>query len=385
MKHWLINPNHQELPLWAKLSDWLALAWEDIDPTQVWDCHAHLAGSGDSGGGAWFTPKMNSLRYPMLWRHKQAYLNAGGVRDTTQNIDQQYVQLMVHMPEQMPEGVKVMLLVFDYAHDERGRALPEQSVFYIPNGYAQAVVAQRPEHFEWYASVHPYREDVVEQVIAAAANGARGFKWLPSSQLIDPASPQCEPFYRAVASTGLPLVAHAGREQAVPGGRQEDGNPLKLRYALDAGVTVIVAHCASDGNDTDLDKGEAGPLLPSFELFARLMADPNYEGRLFADISAMALRTRTKAFREVLDREEWHHRLLNGSDHPLPGVMPLNSPRVMARAGLLPPEAVLLLETLKLHNALLYDFTLKRLARYNGKALPASVFETRRFFETVFR
>lgn len=167
--------------------------------------------------------------------------------------------------------------------------------------------------------------------------------------------------------------------------RQEDGNPLKLRYALDAGVKVIVAHCASDGNDTDLDKGEHGPLLPSFELFARLMADPNYEGRLFADISAMALRTRTKALREVLDREEWHHRLLNGSDHPLPGVMPLNSPGAMARAGLLSPKAVPLLETLKLHNALLYDFTLKRLARYNGKAFPASVFETRRFFETVFR
>jgi mannonate dehydratase len=32
------------------------------------------------------------------------------------------------------------------------------------------------------------------------------------------------------------------------------------------------------------------------------------------------------------------------------------------------------------HNPLLFDFVLKRALRANGKALPASVFETRRFF-----
>ena len=42
------------------------------------------------------------------------------------------------------------------------------------------------------------------------------------------------------------------------------GNPLRLRRALDAGVRVVVAHCASMGQDRDLDRGAAGPLVDSF-------------------------------------------------------------------------------------------------------------------------
>ena len=74
---------------------------------------------------------------------------------------------------------------------------------------------------------------------------------------IDPASPRCD----AVLSMhcedlGLPLIAHAGLERAVLGREEHDfGNPLRLRRALDAGVRVVVAHCASMGEDRDLDKG----------------------------------------------------------------------------------------------------------------------------------
>lgn len=380
MKHWFINPNLRDLPAQVQQSELMARIWEGVDPAQVWDCHAHLAGSGDSGGGAWFTPRMNSLRNPMLWLHKQAYMNAGGVRNTQAEVDRQYIDRMRELLAGMPAGVKIMLLAFDYAHDENGLALPSKSVFYIPNSYAEAVVSAFPDSFEWYASVHPYRKDAADLVREAAARGARGMKWLPSAQLIDPASPKCVPFYAALAETGLPLVAHAGREQAVPGGRQEDGNPLKLRYALDAGVKIIVAHCASDGHDTDLDKGANGPVLRSYDLFARLMEESRYEGMLFADISAMTLRTRGWALRNVLERADWHHRLLNGSDYPLPGVMLLNSPSTLVRAGLLNRDTVSFLDTLKLHNPLLYDFAIKRLATVNGQSFPASVFETRRFF-----
>lgn len=380
MKHWFVNPNHRTLPTHLQQSELMARVWEGIDPQQVWDCHAHLAGTGDSGGGAWLTPRMDSLQHPLLWLHKRFYMNAGGVRDPRGSIDEQYIERMRELLSGMPAGVKVMLLAFDYAHDEAGRPLPGQSVFHVPNRYAAEVVRRYPDQFEWFASVHPYRADAAEQVRLAAAAGACGLKWLPSAQLLDPASPRCRPFYEALAQTGLPLVAHAGREQAVPGGHQEDGNPLKLRHALDAGVKVIVAHCASDGHDTDLDRGAHGPVVRSFDLFARLMEEPRYEGLLFADISAMTLRTRGWALRAVLERPHWHPRLLNGSDYPLPGVMPLNSPRTLARAGLLDEEVVPFLNALKLYNPLLYDFALKRLARANGHAFAPCVFETRDFF-----
>jgi len=384
MKHWLINPNHVTLPRHLVEHELMARVWDGIDPMQVWDSHAHLAGVGDSSdgrGGAWFNPKMNSIIHPMLWLHKQFIMNAGGVRDPSDGIDQQYIDRMRELLAGMPAGVKIMLLAFDYAHGEDGKARLDESTFFVSNDYAADVCRRYPDSFEWFASVHPCRPDAADEVRRAAAAGARGMKWLPSSQLIDPASPLCKPFYEAMAETGLAMVAHAGAEKAVPGGRQEDGNPLKLRYALDAGVKIIVAHCASDGHDTDLDKGASGPVVKSYELFARMMDESRYEGLLFADISATTLLTRGWALRAVLERPDWHHRLLNGSDYPLPGVMPMNSPRALALSRVLDSEVVPFLCELKQYNPLLYDFAVKRFARSNGHTFPASVFETRRFFE----
>src|SRR4026208_1845496 len=108
---------------------------------------------------------------------------------------------------------------------------------------------------------------------------------------IDPASPLCDRFYEAAARLGIPIVSHAGLERAVIGTDiQEYGNPLRLRRALDAGVRVVVAHCASMGEDRDLDKGEQGPDVDSFSLFARIFE--KYEKNCFGDISAMTQRNR---------------------------------------------------------------------------------------------
>jgi len=63
---------------------------------------------------------------------------------------------------------------------------------------------------------------------------------------IDPASSRCDRFYEALVRTDTPLLTHAGEEAAVDSpAAQELGNPLRLRRALEHGVRVIVAHCAT--------------------------------------------------------------------------------------------------------------------------------------------
>ena len=183
----------------------------------------------------------------------------------------------------------------------------------------------------------------------------------------------------------MPLITHSGLERAVISGYSQDlGNPLRLRRALAAGVRVVVAHCASMGTDRDLDRGPGGPQVPSFELFARLMEDARYDGRLYGDISAMPQVNRAlPALARIVERTDWHPRLLNGSDYPLPGVMPLFSVDYLLSIGLLPERAVPTLKTIRAHNPLLFDFVLKRHLRSNGKSLARSVFETRGFFESA--
>jgi mannonate dehydratase len=79
-----------------------------------------------------------------------------------------------------------------------------------------------------------------------------------------------------------------------------------------------------------------------------------------------------------LERDDWHPRLLNGTDYPLPGVLPLFSLHKLAADGLLNEGDIPLLNTLRRHNPLLFDFALKRHINYQGRRLSDGIFESRR-------
>ena len=357
-------------------------AWRGLDASRVWDAHAHLVGTGDSGSGIVVNPRMESLLNPGQYARRLFFLNAGCAHEAPGNVDRAYVERMHNLLDGMARGAKLLLFAFDRAHDESGEPDWEHTAFYVPDAYARAVAGASPEYFEWVASIHPYRRDAVEQVGKVKSEKARAVKWLPSTMGIDPASPRCDAFYEALARHGLPLVTHAGLERAVLGREAHDfGNPLRLRRALDAGVRVVVAHCASMGEDRDLDKGAQGPYVDSFLLFKRLMEEKRYEKNLFGDISAMTQTNRAgPALVQVIERADWQARLLNGSDYPLPGVMPVFSVDYLASLKLIEEKAAPLLKEIRLHNPLLFDFVLKRHLRSNGKAFSKEVFQTRRFF-----
>ena len=179
------------------------------------------------------------------------------------------------------------------------------------------LAARHPQRFVWAASIHPYDPAALDRLDAAAARGARAVKWLPTAQGIDPASARCDRFYARLADLRLPLITHAGDERAVRGFDEALGNPLRLRRPLDAGVRVVVAHCASLGTGRDLDRG-GDEMLSNFELFARLMDDPRYARNIAGDISAVTQGNRVDVLATLLARRDWHARLLNGSDYPLP-------------------------------------------------------------------
>lgn len=376
------NPCLAQLPKRLAEHDLVKAAWQGLDAAQVWDCHSHLIGTGDSGSGIIVHPGTESLLDPANYARRLFFLNAGCAHQAPGDVDRTYVERMHNLLDGMRVGVKLLLFAFDRAYGEDGKALTERTTFYVPDAYARDTARAHPQYFEWAASIHPYRADCVEALEAARRDGARAVKWLPAAMGMDPASPRCDRFYAALARLKLPLISHAGLERAVVGTDTQDfGNPLRLRRALDAGVRVVVAHCASMGQDRDLDKGENGPFVDSFLLFSRLFEERRYEKHLFGDISAMTQVNRAgPSLVKVVEREEWHPRLLNGSDYPLPGVMPIFSVDYLVSLGLLRESAASVLKEIRSYNPLLFDFVLKRHLRSNGKALSKVVFETRPFF-----
>ncbi len=377
------NPCRGKLPQALAQNDIVRAAFEGVDPNALWDVHAHLLGTGDSGSGCTVHPSMSQWWRPIEVLRRQAILNAACVGGDASSIDRAYVDRLLSLTHDFPAGARWLLFAFDNAHADDGAVQPDTTTFHVPDRYAREVVAAHAERFGFVASIHPYAADALERLNATIANGALAIKWLPSAMNIDPRDKRCRPFYDRLAATRLPLIVHFGEEQAVPGaGRNEFGNPLLARVPLEAGVRVVMAHCASLGHALDLDK-PAAPRVPAFNLFARLMDERAHASLLLGDVSAvLQINRSTGTARTLIERDDWHPRLLHGSDYPLPGIPILTRPQRLADAGLLDAKAVPVLLQVREHNPLLFDFVLKRSMRVGDERLSAAVFETRRHFNT---
>ena len=361
-------------------------SWYGVDASQLWDGHVHIAGIGDGNTGVWITPRMSSPFHPWQNLQRRFYLNAS-CTEREGNVDTDFVTRLLGCLDAFPQGTKAMLLAFDFYHDERGTRQEDLSSFFVPNRYAAELAQRYPDRFEWICSIHPYRADAVDELHWSARQGARAVKWLPSAMGMDPASPKCDRFYQALIGLNLPLLSHGGEEQAVASGATaEFNNPLRLRRPLDQGVRVIVAHCASLGESIDTDDGPNGARRENFELFERLMNEARYERQLFGEISALTQANRKESVVATLIRRvDWHPRLINGSDYPLPGVIPLISPSRFVKQGFLTEAQAEVLSEIRGYNPLLFDFVLKRSLVSGGQRFTAVVFESRRVFESPSR
>ena len=376
----VLNKCIAELPPELRNDARLRQAWQGLDAAKVWDTHVHVFGDGDSGSGLWFNPRMSNLWNPQEYLRRKIYINASCIDDRPGHIDLSFGANLLAQCRGMQPGFKAMLFAFDWARDEAGEPMRDMSTYYASDEYMATKVAEHPAHFEWVASIHPYDPKALDRLDAAVARGARAIKWLPTAQNIDPASPRLDRYYAKLASLNLPLITHAGDEQAVVGFGEHLGNPLRLRRPLDAGVRVVVAHCASLGHGEELGGDAKGGKPGNFDLFVRLMDEPQYRKTLYGDISAVVQSNRVVVLDTLLTRRDWQSRLLNGSDYPLPGVVPLIDLSKLVSRGLLDASLVEPLRALRHSNVLMFDFVLKRNLSLKGQRFANEVFETAPFF-----
>lgn len=354
-------------------------AYADVDRTRLLDHHAHVVGLGQHGSGNYVNPNMLTWAHPLDRVKFLAYQSAARIRDLDRAEDE-YLERLVSLAR--PAGGRFLVLAFDEHVGPDGRVVPEKTEFHVPDAWAFAVAERHPDLFVPAASVHPYRTDALARLDAAAARGARIVKWLPNAMGMDPLDERCRPFYERMREHGMALLCHTGEEKAVHAEEdQKLGNPLRLRLPLSCGVRVIAAHCASLGLDEDLD-APGRPLVPSHTLFLRMMDEPQWDGLLFGDLSAMTQANRLPdALTEVLRRTRLHPRLVNGSDYPLPAVNVVIRTRTLVAHGFITPEERTALNEIYDFNPLVFDYVLKRTLRWRDPAtgeefrLPPSVFE----------
>ena len=372
------QPEELDRKLSDKSSDLIKRAFDDIDPEKLIDHHVHIAGLGVGGTKTFVNSKMRTWKHPFHRFKFKVYMSSAGV-DDEHKADSQLIERLARLVGHIRGHGKHRLLAFDKNYQRDGTVNLEKTEFYVPNQYVFEVAEKYPDLFVPNISVNPYRPDAIAELEKWAQRGARIVKWLPNAMGIDPSDPQCDPFYQKMKELDLILLSHGGEEKAVQAEEdQKLGNPLLLRRALDHGVKVIVAHCAGLGTNEDLDSKDRKQ-RDNFNLFMRLIDEKRYEGLIFGEISAMTQFNRIgKPLHTILEREDLHERLVNGSDYPLPAVNILIRTRPLVKQGYLTSSEGGCLREIYDYNPLLFDFVLKRNLKQPGtsKTLPAAVFMT---------
>jgi len=360
-------------------SDALSLidkCFEDIHEP-VFDYHTHIVGIGSGDSGCCVHSSLKSYYHPFRRVKYDVFLSACDVK-TEEKADQEFVgrvRDLITNIRPKPWG-QHFILGFDAYYDQDGKRQDGQTGIYTPNEYIWSLCKTYPEEFLPCISVHPYRKDATEELEKWARKGVRMVKWLPNAQGMNPASELCDKFYEEMEEQNMVLLSHAGHENSVDAGGTDQtlGNPLLLRRPLEKGVKVIVAHCASEGKTVDLES-ETKNVVSNFDMWIRLMEEQKYVGYLYSDISSVTLFRRIGVLPTLLERKEWHGRLINGSDYPVPAINAVVHTSALQKMNLLNSQEKVALDEIYGINPLLFDFCLKRsLKLEDGTKFPSSIF-----------
>jgi predicted TIM-barrel fold metal-dependent hydrolase len=280
-----------------------------LEDLHVIDWHAHTAGLGYGGSGAFVNEEMReNFRF-------QFFLRWVGVteRELAAEGDQLVIKRISEYIARSRLVDQLVVLAMDGIVDRTTGLLDERRTqIYVPNDFVAREVAKYP-NLLFGASINPNRPDSIERLEQAAAQGAVLVKWLPSIMDIDPSDEFFVPFYRKMAALNIPLLSHTGMEKSFAHARDDLSDPLKLLLPLKHGVTVIAAHMAATGRSEGQDNFERLlSILPSY---------PNF----YADISSLTQINRLGFLVKALNVPWTIDRMIYGTDWPLQH-FPLVSP-----------------------------------------------------------
>ena len=273
---------------------------QELPTARILDMHVHTAGIGAGNSGCFVSKDMrNSYKFGIylksFWTTRKEMEEKG---------DAHVIATIAQKVGESEHVDGAIVLALDGAVTEAGVLDRELTEVYVPDEFVAKETAKHTNLF-WGASINPRRTNALERLKWAKENGARLLKWIPSIMLFDPSDEAFRPFYEKLIEYRMPLLTHAGQERSFTNAKDELCDPQKLHLPLKMGVTVVVAHIASTGDN----EGERDT-----DRLARMM---NQYTNLYSEISSLTQFNKPGYLDEAINRPEWQGRLVYGSDFPL--------------------------------------------------------------------
>jgi predicted TIM-barrel fold metal-dependent hydrolase len=238
----------------------------------------------------------------------------------------EYVKAMANSISNSEHIEKTCIFGVDARLDEKGREIDRDGTVCAMSEDVLTVAKSYPDQFIPFLSVNPRRPDSLDRIDEYTEKGCKGAKFLQNYWGIDLNDERYIPYYEKLKEKNIPLVIHIGSEYSIKSFAEFETVKM-LDLPLATGVKVIAAHMA------------LGRVKYKFRFWRNLSKNPAYfdedyfkllnmleeHDNLYADIAAILSPMRARALRHLSEQTQIHHKILFGTDFPVPFTVCMNT------------------------------------------------------------
>ncbi|MEA3355273.1 MAG: amidohydrolase family protein [Patescibacteria group bacterium] len=280
------------------------------------DIHTHLLNPNVN-----FNRILDKIIVPLV--AKRVGLNRKKLR---KNKYQEYINSLIFLIKNSKYLNKACLMGVDSKFDINGKETHRDKTICAHTQDVLNVYNQYPNLIIPFLSINPLRKNALDLIDKYVQAGCKGAKFLQNYWNIDTNNKNLIPYYERLKIHNIPLIIHTGSEHTIKSNKHYEKTDI-LKLPLEVGVKVIAAHMASGHIDhklflwKNLSKKPKNLNKEYYKLLKMLKTYPN----LYADVSAIVNPVRARTLNHLSQQKHIHHKLLFGTDFPLPVFVRLNT------------------------------------------------------------
>jgi predicted TIM-barrel fold metal-dependent hydrolase len=219
---------------------------------------------------------------------------------------------------------KTVLFGVDERVDKKGKTLHKDITVCATNESMLELYEQNKDVIIPFFSINPLRPDALDLIDKYTELGFKGAKFLQNYWGVDTREKQFIPYFEKLKEKNLPLIVHIGSESSVHSFKACESIEM-LDQPLEIGVNTIAAHMALSYTPLGILKAFSQNPKHFNPEYHTLLDMLETHDNLYADISALLTPVRAKVLRDLSSQKQIHHKLLFGTDFPVPFTTVVNS------------------------------------------------------------